>query len=560
MNSTPLNFYSFFTKFTEMEEYGFSSGLIKRIVRKVIPKVPNSDTIEYVLLYKASSLKDALSVLDLSTIEESSVSYQLNKSIKALCTKIVAFGLDSDIKAKYAALELDVKPFESLLEKVNDLTDFNSTHSENLIQSLYTIEELIVELRKNKRKIGTNFHLTLSSRRILEYSERIKELLSLKLNITSEESWIKLFQDYIEYAKNKDSIANYLRRNSDLVALEIVEHTSNKGEAYIAGTKKEYWSFFNRSLLGGAIIAVFAFIKLFIESFQFSQLNYAYLFSINYALCFVIVKQVGGIIATKQPAMTASTIAKHIDNNEDLRIDSLRHITVLVRRVFRSQFISIIGNFLMALTLASVLMLGLRFFDVTSLTQLVEAEYLIETVLPSFPLLFYAATAGFFLALSGLISGYVDNKVVDSNIAHRIRNNGLFFYSSGFAHFFEKKAGALLGNISLGFFLGSAFLLSNFLPLDVDIRHIAFSSSYVGYSIFSVSFEVQIIVFALCGALLIGFVNFLVSFSITLYLALKSRGANFRIIPRVLFNISKDFIFNPLAYFIETEKDTELLV
>ena len=558
MNSTPLNFYSFFTKFSEMEEFGFSSGLIKRIFRKIIPKVPEADTIEYVLLYKAESMDEALSVLDLTTIADSSISYQLDKSIKALCTKIVAFGLDSDIKAKYITLALDAKPFETLLEKVNDLSDFNETHSGNLIQSLATIENLIVELRKNKNKIGTNFHLTLSSRRILEYSDRIKELLTLKLNIESPEHWKKMFQDYVEYAKNKDSISSYLSRNSDLVALEIVEHTSNKGEAYIAGSKKEYWNFFNRSLLGGAVIAFFAFFKVYIDSFQLSQLNYAYLFSINYALCFVIVKQIGGIIATKQPAMTASTIAKHIDNNEDLQIDSLGHITILIRQVFRSQFISIIGNFLMALTLASSLMIGMRFFEATHLIQMVEAEYLIDTVLPSFSLLFYAATAGFFLALSGLISGYVDNKVVDSNIAHRIRNNSLFFYSSGIARFFEKKAGALSGNISLGVFLGSAFLLSNFLPFDVDIRHIAFSSSYVGYSIFNVSFHPSIIALALSGALLIGFVNFIVSFSITLYLALKSRGANFRIIPKVLFNVAKDFLLNPLAYFIQRDRDPEL--
>lgn len=558
MNTTPLNFYSFFTKFSEMEEFGFSSGLIKRFFRKIIPRVPESNTIEYVLLYKANSLDDALSVLDLTTIAGSSVSYQLDKSIISLCTKIVAFGLDSDIKAKFTILELDVAPFETLLEKVGDLSEFDEARSENLIQSLATIENLIVELRKNKNKIGTNFHLTLSSRRILEYSERIKELLTLKLNIESPEHWKELFQDYIEYAKNKDSISSYISRNSDLVALEIVEHTSNKGESYIAGTKKEYWNFFNRSLLGGAIIAFFAFFKLFIDSFQLSQLNYAYLFSINYALCFVIVKQVGGIIATKQPAMTASTIAKQIDNNEDLRIDSLKHITILVRRVFRSQFISIIGNFLMALTLASSLMIGMRFFEATHLIQMVEAEYLIDTVVPSLPLLFYAATAGFFLALSGLISGYVDNKVVDSNIAHRVRNNALFFYSSGIASFFERKAGALSGNISLGIFLGSAFLLSNFLPFDVDIRHIAFSSSYVGYSIFSASFQPSIILLALTGALLIGFMNFIVSFSITLYLALKSRGANFRIIPKVLFNVAKDFLFNPLAYFIQTDRDPEL--
>lgn len=129
----------------------------------------------------------------------------------------------------------------------------------------------------------------------------------------------------------------------------------------------------------------------------------------------------------------------------------------------------------------------------------------------------------------------------------------LFLNRKGLASFVEKKAGALSGNISLGFFLGSIFLWSHILPFPIDIRHIAFSSAYVGYAIVNYDFTLNIILFALLGAILIGFINFIVSFSITLYLALKSRGANFRLMPKLLTSIAKDFLRHPLHYFIKIE-------
>ncbi len=51
------------------------------------------------------------------------------------------------------------------------------------------------------------------------------------------------------------------------------------------------------------------------------------------------------------------------------------------------------------------------------------------------------------------------------------------------------------------------------------------------------------------GALLIGFVNFLVSFSVTLFLALQSRGGGFYLIPKVVAYVFRDFFKYPLHYF-----------
>ena len=66
----------------------------------------------------------------------------------------------------------------------------------------------------------------------------------------------------------------------------------------------------------------------------------------------------------------------------------------------------------------------------------------------------------------------------------------------------------------------------------------------------SQSFDSMTLIKAIIGIMLIGFTNLIVSFSITLLLALKSRGAKFSLIPRLLIYSIKDFIYHPIEYFI----------
>ena len=548
-NNIDLSYYSFFTKYSLMDDYGFSSGLISRVFKKILPSIPEEGSFEFFLLKNQKNIDYIISSIDFTIIEKSFISKELNTSIKALCTKIAAFGLDNDIYSKFKLLELESDSFETLLTEIITLESRDSHKIKDLISLLEPIENNILSLRKYKRKIGVNLHLTMVTRRILEYINRVKELVDLKLNLNSRIHWEEIIKKHIDYTKKKDSLRRFIARHLDLLILEVIEHTSNRGEKYIAETNKEYWRFLYKSMLGGTLIAFFALLKIFLGSYKLEPLGYAFIFSLNYAICFMLVKQIGGIIATKQPAMTASTIAKHIDKNDNLEIDSIKEIIIVIKKALGSQFISLVGNFIMALLFACI---SFKIFELGGMQNSlgIEPVYLMQGVMPSIRLISYAATAGFFLALSGIISGYVDNKIIASKIAFRMANSKLFLHSSALANFVRNRGGGLIGNLSLGFFLGSAFLLSSIVPLSIDIRHIAFSSSYVGYSLMSQSFDSMTLIKAIIGIMLIGFTNLIVSFSITLLLALKSRGAKFSLIPRLLIYSIKDFIYHPIEYFI----------
>ena len=65
-----------------------------------------------------------------------------------------------------------------------------------------------------------------------------------------------------------------------------------EGEKYIAETKQEYWQFLRKSMLGGALIAIFALLKIYMGTYELSPMAYAFIASLNYAICFILVKQI----------------------------------------------------------------------------------------------------------------------------------------------------------------------------------------------------------------------------------------------------------------------------
>lgn len=558
-----LKFYSFFTKHSLLENYGFTAGLFSKIFRKFVPKIPAEDTFEFYL--KQSQFGGGNFTTIANTIDELlsdpevkiSIAHDLNKAIVALSSKIISFGLDHEFQTIFEKLKIDSKCYRSLMFKISILSEHGETPIKEFYKNLDEVSKTIINLRKNKNVIGTSLHLTVVTRRILDYIKRIRSLLDLKKDINSKEKWKQLITEYQMHDASKNSIRKYFSSHLDLMALEIVEHTSKKGEGYVANNKQEYWKFFKKSLLGGAVISVFALFKIIIDSYFSTSLLLAFLYSVNYAICFILVKSMGGIIATKQPAMTASTVIRHIDKNDNLKLGSFQDIIFLIRKVSRSQFISLLGNFIMAFSLSCLLAYLLRLGFIANPINSGNSTKLVQEVFPfSAGAIYFAAVAGVFLSISGFVSGYFDNKVVASKLPYRILHNQFLSRvlsqknSNRLANFIEIKLGVLAGNVSLGVFLGSAFLLTYILPFNFDIRHIAFSSSNVGYGISNQFFDLSTIALALVSVMIIGFVNFIVSFSITFLLALKSRSITISTLRRLIVLSLKDILRNPLNYLI----------
>ncbi len=549
-----------------MENYGFMDGYIRRIFNKFLPEIPEENTFEFYLKLQLdqgnlTKITDSLNEFLLDQTTKTSIINDLNNAISALSTKIISFGFDRKFQAIFKKLNIDSSCYTELLHQASSLSKEGKIELTTFQNSLDQVSNTIKILRKSKNIIGTSLHLTITLKNLVNYVKRIQMLLDLRSNITSEKKWKNLINDYIIYNKSKNSLREFFVSHMDLLALEIVEHTAQKGEKYVAKNKKEYISFFKKGLLGGLIISIFALFKIYLDYAISNSLPLAFMYSINYALCFIIVYFLGGTIATKQPAMTASTIAKSIDKDGDMKFDNLQAIVLLLRKISRSQFISLIGNFIMAFAASSFIAFLLRYVFDLNLIDTKKSINLIDQVFPFYGrAIYFAAIAGVFLSISGFISGYFDNKVKAINLAYRIQNNKLLLaYMSkktlkNISLIIEKKLGIYAGNISLGFFLGSAFLVSYILPFTVDIRHIAFSSSNVGYSIINHPFSFSTILLALISVLIIGLINFIVSFSMTFLLVLKSRGLKISNLGQLLRLSIKDVVLHPLDYIIIRNK------
>ena len=148
------------------------------------------------------------------------------------------------------------------------------------------------------------------------------------------------------------------------------------------------------------------------------------------------------------------------------------------------------------------------------------------------PALLYAAIAGVYLFLSGLISGYYDNLSLYHQVPQRLRRVKWLRRLLGpvrlerLAVYVEHNLGALAGNFLFGCMLGYTPIVGQLLGLPLDIRHVAFASANFAYGVEGLAFAVSphALLVGFAGVLLIGLVNLVVSFSLALKVALRSRG------------------------------------
>ena len=124
----------------------------------------------------------------------------------------------------------------------------------------------------------------------------------------------------------------------------------------------------------------------------------------------------------------------------------------------------------------------------------------------------------------------------------------------------ENNLGALAGNFYFGCLLGGMAGLGVLLGLPIDIRHITFSSAFAGFSLVGLDFDVtwQVLLAAFLGIWLIGTMNLVVSFSLALYVAMKSRKVTFAQWRQLVVALGKRFVTQPLQFFLPPKRSAEL--
>ncbi len=558
---------------------GFLGELTSRILRRVVPELDPPADLRSLIRYLFSdpqdhewiadvtpaTWRDLLSAMGVRADSVTGIDVEHATAIRGLAHHIASLGLQPEIHERLPGLDEAVSPFMRLSAAALRYVEGFETgevggQTRLLHQALEVVEQCrdsVQLVRDGNREHGTNLRLTGFTYRLDALLDRIEILLHLS-EVEEEkfrESLGRLVAVLVAAEKNRNAVLSHVREHVDLLALEIVEHSARKGSKYITSGRRDWWKFFGASLGGGVIVACFSLVKTLTAQWGLPLGIEAILFGLNYSVCFVLIYLTGSALATKQPAMTANTIARELGDPQNRTLERLEELVI---RVWRSQFVSFVGNLAAALPIA--FLLSMAFYRVTGAPA--APDYKAESMLAALhPLqsgtVFYAAAAGFFLFAAGLVSGWVDNRNLNRDVPRRVAEHPVLtsvLGATGAARvgtFLDKNLGIIAGNVFLGFALGSLGTVGEILGLPLDIRHIAFASAEFGTALESLNLAVagEVVVAVAIGILLIGLINFLVSFGLSLAMALESRRLTWRELRTVTGHLGSALVRRPVDWF-----------
>jgi site-specific recombinase len=525
------------------------------------------------------------------------------EAIRTLSYRICAIGLEPKLILIHPEIEKFESPFLKQNVEVNAYLDGyqnvlagDSHESEDARQLLVMLDQcniIVAKIRKNALHQGTSISLTYLLVVLTQSIARLRKLLFLiditgslpdpvnfdvdplitsveisanKMTESGNEQIISprrlaavdLALELIWEHNNKYAVGDLISDNLDLIARNVTENASRTGEHYIAENRQVYGAMFLSSAGAGVVIGFMALLKILASYLRSAPLIEAFLYSLNYSFGFMLIHVLHFTVATKQPAMTASRIAAGLHSQDGRHID-IDSMAELIIKVLRTQFIAVMGNLATAIPTAYLIAICYAAIAGQNLVSPEKAVHLLHDINPLTSLaLFHAMIAGVCLFLAGLISGYYDNKALYTRLAQRISQLRRLGKILGQARvqklglYIENNLGGLMGNFYFGILLGTIGTLGNMLGLPIDIRHITFSATNFATSIVGLNYQVtwQLVSISVLGILSIGAVNLLVSFSLALMVALRSRQVHFNHRTLLLKTLAKRFWKSPVDFFI----------
>lgn len=585
-----------------LQDVDFIFEVKKRIFAKLLPYQPQKDTLEYVLnqvFYLAndgvwidripfSQLEELYDLLQFKSIYESKLPNSVFSEVliaqHLIIQRISGRAMETDVikmVPEFDDLESPFSAFEKELFLIEDRIINSDSHyisSDDLSYAQLLIlykqcQGFVEKAFHNSSKYGISLRVNQHLLKIRQQLERLIFLISL-LVVDSEKdkrnNSIALALRLIKYNCYKNNVRKFVAESTQLLSYEITQHTAKTGEHYITESRKEYFKMFQGALGGGFIVGILCIIKVLLSKADTSFFGHAFLYSMNYAFGFIAIYLLGFTLATKQPAMTASALVKALEEGalqQGVGTIKYKAFAVLFARVFRSQFIAFVGNVIMAFPIS---LLGIWLIDYFLSYNIAATkwEHLLVDLSPIHSLaIFHAAIAGVFLFLSGIISGSVANRDKHNQVCFRITEHPFLKRNLGkgktlqLAKLYEKKWAGIISNFWFGVFMGSTASVGLFLGLNLDVRHITFGSGNLALALYGANYDVSswMLFWGIFGIGLIGLINFMVSFSLSLGLAFRSRAISLFELRFVTVAIWNHFKSKPLSFFFPTEKQTNEL-
>ncbi|HVS95047.1 MAG TPA: hypothetical protein VHE54_01130, partial [Puia sp.] len=430
---------------------GFWQELFGRLRHKLLPPLQPEDDFLYVLNCVFFRRHDYLWVeaiprgrwiaffqtIGLSLhIDDGRIMRQLIVALHTLSFQVAQAGLEKEIVHYLPGPYRDENPFVAQNDAVRRLGEAltgTRERSEKDLAIPLQIRDILSRchaciefIRENHPSRGASLHQTYQLLLLANRLDRMAILTDLLEQGQALDTgrFVDFFRRLIRYENRKNSLFEFLSQSMGYLAYQIAEHKGEKGNKYITASRAEYRLMFNSAMGGGAWICLVVLIKHLLIRLPMAIFWKGFAFSVNYSVGFVLIEETHATLATKQPAFTASAVAGSLDARKNAGQPNLYNLALTVAKVSRSQIASFVGNLLVVFPGSWLVAWG---YDRLFGKKLVEGQEALRLLQDQHPWqslsLLYACNTGVFLFLSGILAGYVQNKIRYARIGQRLQTH-----------------------------------------------------------------------------------------------------------------------------------------
>ncbi|RAM61839.1 preprotein translocase subunit TatB [Herbaspirillum rubrisubalbicans] len=365
-----------------------------------------------------------------------------------------------------------------------------------------------------------------------------------------------LLCDLIAAHHHRDSVRGLMRRSFALLARKMVERNADHREQAIARDGAGYRKVMRAGLLGGAVMAGTALVKQSLSTLGVVHFVNGALASLNYAASFLLIAALGGVLATRQPAVTAPALASRMG---DLDAEGMRELIAESGQLLRSQSAGIFGNLLAVIPVTAALC-ALGWFALGGKPMSLEtARQTLASLSLVGPTPLYAALTGVLLWLASLAAGFADNWFALRRVREVVSNHRRLVHGLGplraqrCAAWLERNVATIAGSLALALLLGMAPVVAAFFSLPLDIRHVTLAAGTLTAAVFSLGWSALLTPafwLAAGGVAVTALLSVAVAFAFALALALRSRDLPRRARNVAMRAVLRRFIIRPLFFIL----------
>jgi len=560
-------------------ESAFFSELSERIVKLILPRPVGEYDLStlFTVMFPDQSDADWLLELDHRTLTrlwklcgDDGIAHgyrqQIDEAMLYLVTMVISVGISPAFRQRLEPrMPLLATPFMALRRELENFlmtrgTDQAALRSVRMLMAVCQAQtdRIYAHLDAYGVSVGLVYHVE----RMRAQLARIGRLLDLRTAPRSDEGSGQVqavLVDLIVAHHRRSSVRDLVSRSFSLLARKMVERNADHGEHYIARDRVEYRAMLKAALLGGFVTAFTALIKVGTVGLGIAHFFEGMFLSINFAVSFLVITAIGGVLATKQPAVTAPALAAEMGELET--VEGLRDLLARIAALLRSQAAAVFGNLLavtpmvVALSLAWFYIAGKPMMSVEKAHATLHSLSLIGVT----PL--FAAFTGLLLWLASLTAGFADNWFALRRLRESIAHHRRLVHAMGmhrterWAHWLENNIAGIVGNVTLAVLLGMTPVIAQFFGVPLDVRHVTLSTATLTAAVVSLGWQVfttPAFWLAMAGIVAIGFLNVGVAFSCALALALRARDVPKRVRRVVFRTVLRRFTFSPYVFFWPT--------